>query len=86
MEEAKCGDKGKSYKVKITNEKSAHGSSMEVDGDVSILDEECLQRRKLWVKAWWKRALWRELDRWDNGSRNWGDYKDYIQRDIQLQG
>ena len=59
-----------------------HGSSMEVDGDVRNLDRECQQRRKLWIKEWWKRALWRELDTWEKkrSSRTWGDYKEFIER------
>ena len=52
--------------------------TMKVEGDVRKLDKECLQRRKEWVKAWWKRAIWR-VDSGDSGCRTrlvyWDDYK-----------
>ena len=62
--------------------KAAQDETMELEGDVSKLDKESQLRRKLKVKDWWKRALWRKLSKWNKPwkTRTWGDYKRFIQQ------
>ena len=69
--------------LETTNEnKARQDEPMKVEGDVRKLDKESLLRRKLKVKDWWRRALWRKLDKWKKPrkTRTWGDYKRFIQQ------
>ena len=77
-------DRNEKQKARPPKENAAQESTMEIEGDVSKLDLECQQRRLLWVKEWWKRALWRELEKRKSDSRTrleyWDDYKGFIER------
>lgn len=86
METMKIKDsfKRKPWKTIAAKENAAQDSSMEIEGDVIKLNMECQKRQLVWVKAWWKRALWRELKKQKSGSRTrlvyWDDYKGFIER------
>ena len=51
--------------LETTNEsKARRDKPMEVEADGRKLDKESLQRFKLKVKDWWRRPLWKKLDKW----------------------
>ena len=62
--------------------KLKEGSTLEIQGGLSKLDEGCQQRRMLWIKEWRKETFWTELEasRKRGIKLNWGDCKEDIYR------